>query len=285
MKKIHIIFIIFFSILIFSCGKDSKDKTAFEAAEKVFNDGRIAEAKELYVQFTKHFPTSQWRQTAEMQLEKCNQILELENEATKYISSEKFDQAILLYAKIASINQNAVDTSLVFEDIREKKKEKELFALNQKYLVKLDQYLTVMIWGLKGIIEYCEDQSDLSFYLDYPELYLSYLVAKVEDHLIIKQYEACKNPTPKYANLAPKIKKSYDTYEKFLTAATASWLKRYLAKKSGSDYSLDEDKDKLCPLLSELCLYIIDLIKYTPEKSRTRHVNKLEDIRKSQILK
>ena len=262
MKKIHIIFIIFFSILIFSCGKDSKDKTAFETAEKVFNDGKIAEAKELYTMFTKDFPTSKWRQIAETQLTKCNQIVELEREAIRCDSSGEFNKAIEIYTKIASINQNAVDTTEIFKSIRLKiLKHKEGIeqAFSESLLLAfLFQYVFNLLHFTNDVTVVLTNQNELGIKVNSLNLLDLERRKKITTgfDFTCATYNKYKNLQSKYAKLVTEIKQSFMTYDE---------LSKWLNLNFGLDtifHRLEEidikseqgeiDSDDLFQLLSEI---------------------------------
>lgn len=271
MKKVHIIFIIFFSILIFSCGKDSKDKTAFEAAEKVFNDGRIAEAKELYIQFTKDFPTSKWRQLAETQLTKCHQILELQKEAIKYEDSKAFREAVDIYIKIFSINPKAVDTAITFSMLRSKESDyKEELATQQeehkKELIRQESIflknLSIYLIDLTCMLEYhfitvamCDESEYNEVLVTIVNESMKKQFVKEEHQKIYDSYLKIKNPPDKYKKAINEIEESYAAFNELKN--TLSHLENY------SRFTL---RNQLAKLRNRMFLLRHKLESYLPGK-------------------
>ena len=102
--------------LLASCS--SRDGKAFEQVEAIYNDGSIDEARQLYEQFIVEYPTSKWRQTAELQLGRCREIEQLRSDAQQYESSNDYDAAINAYIKIFSMNSASVDTGVVLAQLR-----------------------------------------------------------------------------------------------------------------------------------------------------------------------
>jgi len=213
MRILRINLIILFAVAAFSC---NRDKSLFEEGEAAFNNGKIPEAKVIYTQFTKEYPTSQWRQLAETQLTKCNRILELQSSADEFQHSENFDKAIKSYLDISSINTYAIDTATILPSLREKSVIRDSVFLSDlaSFLFNLNADAQLTIWGASSIDQVTsrnEVHNEL-FAEGIKKVMSSQSLKKLQDTLS-NLYLKIKSPPEKYAAAVSEIEKSYSAYK------------------------------------------------------------------------
>ena len=226
----------FLLILLFSiyCNEDKKK---FELAENEFNQGNISAAKLLYEECIQKYPTSEWRNISDRQLEKCNTIIKLQKDAIELESNKKFGEARNTYFDILRINKKAIDSLKVFSQLSEKiikyeaeqeEKEKEdikrkqaIYLKNKNFIKNLGEFLELLnvtgqlyISGIQRFDNTTETNNEL-----FVELVEKLMTNSISDDAIAKVKEAylkIKNPPEKYSECVTEIEKSYKAFNELI---------------------------------------------------------------------